>query len=143
MNLANAPSANFQPIYPFVRLLDSIHQIQLRFINDAAGSEAFEGLLAIFLDLTDSKYGFTAEVLYRNDRPSLKARALTNIAWNEETLLWARELAQRAPLSLRYAMPAVATAIGNDLDTTFDYEVKLQILCSTSEDQIEGVTAFM
>jgi len=60
--------------------LDSIHQIQLRFNDDAAGSHAFEGLLATLLSLTGSEYGFVAEVLYQNDQPYLKARAITNIA---------------------------------------------------------------
>ncbi|HIF93430.1 MAG: enoyl-CoA hydratase-related protein [Myxococcales bacterium] len=61
----------------------------------------------------------------------------------EETLSWARKLAQRAPLSLRYAKAAVQTAIEHDLDTTFDHEAKLQMLCSASEDHVEGVAAFM
>ncbi len=61
----------------------------------------------------------------------------------EETLSWARELAKRAPLSLRHAKTAVRTATEHDLDTTFDHEAKLQMLCSASEDYVEGVSAFM
>jgi GAF domain-containing protein len=92
VTILNAPSTKPQAADPILRLLDSIQQIQLRFIDDAAGREAFEGLLAILLDLTDSEYGFIAEVLRQNDRPYLKARAITNIAWNEETrTLWARD----------------------------------------------------
>lgn len=61
----------------------------------------------------------------------------------EETLAWAKELAKRAPLSLRHAKSAVRTAVENDLDTTFDREAELQMLCSASEDHAEGVRAFM
>jgi len=69
-----------------IRLLDSIHRIQLRFIEDAADREAFEALLAILLELTDSDYGFIAEThLSPNGDPFLRTRAVTNIAWNNET----------------------------------------------------------
>jgi 2-(1,2-epoxy-1,2-dihydrophenyl)acetyl-CoA isomerase len=61
----------------------------------------------------------------------------------EETLFWPKELAKRAPLSLRYAKDAVRTATGHGLDTTFDQEARLQMLCSVSVDPIGGVTAFM
>ena len=60
-----------------------------------------------------------------------------------ETLAWARQLAKRAPLSLRHAKSAVRTAVEQDLDTTFDREAELQMLCSASEDHSEGVSAFM
>jgi len=61
----------------------------------------------------------------------------------EETLAWAKELAKRAPLSLRHAKTAVRVAGESDLDTTFDREAELQTLCSASEDYREGVAAFM
>ena len=61
-------------IDPTVHLLDSIHQIQLRFIEDAVGGDAFKALLAILLDLSDSEYGFIAKILRQNDKPYLKVR---------------------------------------------------------------------
>ncbi|MFP6654415.1 MAG: enoyl-CoA hydratase-related protein [Myxococcota bacterium] len=61
----------------------------------------------------------------------------------EETLAWAKELVKRAPLSLRHAKTAVWTASEHDLDTTFDLEAELQMLCMASEDFVEGVRAFM
>jgi 2-(1,2-epoxy-1,2-dihydrophenyl)acetyl-CoA isomerase len=61
----------------------------------------------------------------------------------EETLAWAKALSKRAPLSLRHAKAAVRTAVEKDLDTTFDHEVELQMICSASEDHAEGRRAFM
>jgi signal transduction histidine kinase len=80
--------------YPALLLVDSIQRIQLGFIDvtprtsgvaGIAGRSAFEQLLAILLELTDSEYGFIAEVLLNENVPYLKTRAITNIAWNEET----------------------------------------------------------
>ena len=79
---------------PALRLLDSIHRIPLGFIDvtprspgaaGIAGRSAFEELLAMLLELTDSEYGFIAEVLLNENVPYLKTRAITNIALNEET----------------------------------------------------------
>jgi len=59
------------------------------------------------------------------------------------TRSWARELAERAPLSLRYAKEAVRVAVTSDLPRTYDREVELQMICSDSEDAREGIRAFM
>lgn len=60
----------------------------------------------------------------------------------DETLEWARELAGKAPMSLRYAKQALNDAMGNTLADTISNEAKLQHLCITSEDFAEGVAAF-
>ncbi len=59
------------------------------------------------------------------------------------TLAWARELAEKAPLSLRYAKEALNTAMESNVDETISREAKLQHLCITSDDANEGVSAFM
>ena len=59
------------------------------------------------------------------------------------TRSWARELAERAPLSLRYAKEAVRVAVTSDLRRTYDREVELQMICTDSEDALEGVRAFV
>ena len=61
----------------------------------------------------------------------------------EDTLAWAAELAQKAPLSMRYAKQAVVQASEADLGTTISDEAELQYICMNSEDSIEGVSAFM
>lgn len=61
----------------------------------------------------------------------------------EEAVSWAQELAEQAPLSLRYAKQAVNEAMENSLDRTISNEAKLQHLCISSEDSKEGVLAFL
>lgn len=60
-----------------------------------------------------------------------------------EAQSWAAELAERAPLSLRYAKDAVRTAATSDLPATFAREVELQMICTESEDALEGIRAFV
>lgn len=60
-----------------------------------------------------------------------------------ETIVWAQELAGKAPLSLRYAKEALNGAIEDSVGDTISREAKLQHLCISSEDSKEGVTAFM
>ena len=61
----------------------------------------------------------------------------------EDTLAWAREIAAKAPLSLRYAKQAVNAAIEDSVSETISAEAKLQHICITSADAQEGVIAFM
>ena len=61
----------------------------------------------------------------------------------DETLAWAQVLAQRAPLSLRYAKEAVGRACQADLDQTISDEAALQAICIRSEDAAEGTQAFL
>jgi 2-(1,2-epoxy-1,2-dihydrophenyl)acetyl-CoA isomerase len=60
----------------------------------------------------------------------------------EETLVWAQELAGKAPLSLRYSKQALNEASENSLADSISNEARLQHICITSEDFMEGVTAF-
>jgi 2-(1,2-epoxy-1,2-dihydrophenyl)acetyl-CoA isomerase len=61
----------------------------------------------------------------------------------EETLAWAREIATKAPLSLRYAKEALNSAIENTVGNTISAEAQLQSICINSDDAKEGVAAFM
>ncbi|MFK8049801.1 MAG: enoyl-CoA hydratase/isomerase family protein [Halioglobus sp.] len=60
----------------------------------------------------------------------------------QQALEWARELASKSPLSLRYAKQALNSAMEESLADTISSEAKLQHLCITSEDSREGVAAF-
>ena len=52
----------------------------------------FDGLLDNFLSLTNSEYGFIGERMVRpTGAPYLKTHAITNIAWNKETVAFYEE----------------------------------------------------
>ena len=61
----------------------------------------------------------------------------------QETLAWAEELADKAPLALRYAKQAVGSAIEHSVDETISNEARLQHICISSEDAAEGIAAFL
>ncbi len=80
-------------------LLRIISAAQSQFITSVDARVLFDGLLSSLLELTQSEYGFIGEVLFTQDgepymeeaymkvrgRPYMKAHAMTNIAWNDET----------------------------------------------------------
>jgi PAS domain S-box-containing protein len=71
------------------RLLDAVREAQTLYIETDDKRRAFEGLLAAFLRLTSSGYGFVGEVHYNEDgTPYLRTHAITNIAWDEPSRLF-------------------------------------------------------
>jgi PAS domain S-box-containing protein len=77
-------------------LLDAVRQIQSSYIGGTDPKNACEQMLATLLHVTQSAYGFVGEI-HRDQggKPYLKAHAVTNIAWNEETRrLYAEDAAQ-------------------------------------------------
>lgn len=56
---------------------------------------------------------------------------------------WAEELAEKAPLALRYAKQALNKAVEFDLADTISYEGALQNFCTRSADAQEGMKAFL
>lgn len=60
-----------------------------------------------------------------------------------EAISWARDLAQQAPLALRYAKQAINEAMTSTLDTMITREINLQEICAASDDFSEGVKAFL
>src|SRR5690606_22358373 len=66
------------------RMLEAVSLAQALYIEAEDKRRAFESLLAAFLDLTNSRYGFLGEVHYNEaGAPYLLAHAITNIAWDE------------------------------------------------------------
>ena len=61
----------------------------------------------------------------------------------DEALNWARELADKAPLSLRYAKNALNQSMEISIADAISHEAELQQICVDSEDSKEGVQAFM
>jgi PAS domain S-box-containing protein len=70
-------------------MLDAVREAQTLYIETDDKRRAFEGLLAAFLRLTNSGYGFIGEVHYNEDgTPYLRTHAITNIAWDEPSRLF-------------------------------------------------------
>lgn len=66
------------------RMLEAVRLAQAVYIEADDKRQAFEGLLAAFLSVTGSTYGFVGEVLYDgHDKPFLRTHAITNVAWDE------------------------------------------------------------
>jgi PAS domain S-box-containing protein len=67
------------------RILQSISEVQRRFLECVTPAQVFEQLLATILEVADSRYGFIAETLVEDGRPFMRTHAITNISWNAET----------------------------------------------------------
>jgi len=61
----------------------------------------------------------------------------------DEAVNMAKELCKKPAASLRYAKAAVNFAVNNDIKTGNDYEKALFSLCFETEDQKEGMKAFL
>lgn len=70
-------------------------------------------------------------------------RVVESAELQQQALAWAQELAEKAPLSLRYAKQAVNQAMEDSLPDTISAEARLQRICVDSEDSREGVAAFV
>ncbi|MGD2117555.1 MAG: ABC transporter substrate-binding protein [Chromatiales bacterium] len=68
------------------KLLDMLHRSTTSFVEKGDFGKAMNDMLDTLLELTDSAYGFTGEVLLdEQGKPYLQTHAITNIAWNKET----------------------------------------------------------
>ena len=68
------------------QIIDSVSAIQDLYNSGDKGKHVFERMLNTLLSVSESEYGFIGEVLHKDQKPYLKTYAITNIAWNEETL---------------------------------------------------------
>ena len=67
-------------------ILRCVTRMQQRLLENANTREVFDAMLEDVLGLTKSEYGFIGEILSDDAGTYLKTHAITNIAWNEETL---------------------------------------------------------
>ncbi|MBE6225218.1 MAG: short-chain-enoyl-CoA hydratase [Bacteroidales bacterium] len=61
----------------------------------------------------------------------------------EEALKMANKIASKAPIAVRYSKEAINTGIQTDMDSAIAIEANLFGLCFASEDQKEGMAAFL
>lgn len=81
-------------------LLECISAVQSMFIGRHSSEVLFDALLTDLLRLTESRYGFIAELRKDADgRPFQQTLAISNIAWDEETR---RFYDQHAPTEFRF-----------------------------------------
>ncbi len=67
-------------------LLTAISRAQEHLIANAGLRQLFDSLLADFIELTQSEYGFIGDVLYQADgQPYLKTHAVTDITWDAQS----------------------------------------------------------
>ena len=68
------------------RLLKAVSEIQLRFTREGNTRSWFEQTLQIFLDVSDSEYGFIGTVHEDDDGKSwLQSQAVSNITWDQSS----------------------------------------------------------
>ena len=81
-------------------LLAIMTQALSAYIDEENHRQAFDLLLQRILEFTDSAFGFIGEVLHdESGQPYLKTFAISNIAWNEETLQF---YARQAPAGMEF-----------------------------------------
>ena len=81
-------------------LFDAMSRAQSQFITDTDPRDIFDHLLVELLQMTESEYGFIGQIFHDDDnQPYLKTFALTNIAWNAETLEFYK---QSAPTGMEF-----------------------------------------
>jgi PAS domain S-box-containing protein len=67
-------------------LLEALNQIQNQFMSQVGRQEIFDGLLKTLLLLTDSEYGYIAQVFHTDDgEPYQECRAAGSLGRNDET----------------------------------------------------------
>jgi 2-(1,2-epoxy-1,2-dihydrophenyl)acetyl-CoA isomerase len=73
----------------------------------------------------------------------LANRVVATASLDEESLAWARDLAERAPLALARTKLAMRAAMHLSLTQAIAFEAWLQNACLESEDAKEGIAAFL
>ncbi len=70
-----------------LRVMQAISRAQYAYIAHDDTSALFQNMLDDLLEVAESEYGAIGEILYKEDgTPYFKSHAVTNIAWNEETI---------------------------------------------------------
>ena len=95
--------------------------------------------------------GIAKELIYTADiidaaeayRIGLANKVVEPEALMEEAMKMANKIASKAPIAVRYSKEAINTGIQTDIDSAIAIEANLFGLCFASEDQKEGMAAFL
>jgi 2-(1,2-epoxy-1,2-dihydrophenyl)acetyl-CoA isomerase len=69
-------------------------------------------------------------------------RVVADSGLQKDAVAWAEQIAQAAPLSLKYAKQALQQSMHQSFNDVFKLEASLQTLCFASQDSKEGIAAF-
>ena len=88
---------------------------------------------------------YTAEVIPAEEaaRIGLVNRVVAPEALMDEAVALARKIASKAPLAVRYAKQAINRGVETDIETGIAIEADLFGLCFSTDDQKEGMQAFL
>ena len=98
-----------------------------------------------------ASYTLAKELIYTADiidaaeayRIGLANKVVEPEALMEEAMKMATKIASKAPIAVRYSKEAINTGIQTDIDSAIAIEANLFGLCFASEDQKEGMGAFL
>ena len=88
---------------------------------------------------------YTADIIDAGEayRIGLANKVVEPEALMEEAMKMANKIASKAPIAVRYSKEAINTGIQTDIDSAIAIEANLFGLCFASEDQKEGMAAFL
>lgn len=88
---------------------------------------------------------YTADVIVAEEayRIGLVNKVVAPEALMDESMAMAKKIASKAPLAVRYAKEAINRGIETDIETGISIEADLFGLCFSTEDQKEGMQAFL
>ena len=88
---------------------------------------------------------YTADVIVAEEayRIGLVNKVVEPEALMDECMAMAKKIASKAPLAVRYAKEAINRGVETDIDTGISIESDLFGLCFSTEDQKEGMQAFL
>jgi GAF domain-containing protein len=68
------------------RVLEALNKVQAEFITKRGSREAFDSVLDTVLELTESRFGFIGSIETDEQGPFLRARVISNIAWDAASM---------------------------------------------------------
>lgn len=117
-------------------------EINLGIMPGAGGTQRLTRAVgkAVAMDVILSGRSLTADEALA---AGLVSRVVASEAWHDETMQLAHKVASKSPVALRLAKDAVLAAFDSTLQTGIDFERRAFYLLFASEDQKEGMKAFM
>ena len=88
---------------------------------------------------------YTADIIDANEayRIGLVNKVVEPEALMDTALAMAKKIAQKAPIAVKYSKEAINRGMQTDIDSAIAIEANLFGLCFSTEDQKEGMGAFL